>query len=290
MSKLPTETFGALIEDINRTRGTSFRIARTALAGESGAAGTILDQNGREHLLKWGAGDEFRLDDAIVITTELARRNYPLPAYLLTGDNLDLRWAIRPMLPGRPMGILDERYLPRLLELNKMQADAASSLSGDWPARIIESIMDGFQEWCVLDTFRNHSAETAAMLSQMQEHARAAERPRFELRDAVHFDFNPQNILVEDGVITAVIDWEGCCPGDRAFDLATLMFYSYDRPEIRSRLWECVRKIATVEGTALYLSHMIVRQLDWSIRRHAAPTVQHYLAIARDILRDLRAI
>jgi hypothetical protein len=289
VSKLPTEISAALFEDINRTRGTSFRIARVALAGESGAARTILDQNGREHLLKWGDADEFRLDDAIAITTELARRNYPLRAYLLTGDNLDLRWAIRPMLPGRPMGMLDERHLVRILELNKMQAGAASSLSGDWPARIIASILDGFQKWCVLDTFRNHSAETAAMLSQMQDHARAAERSRFESRDAVHFDFNPQNILVEDGAITAVIDWEGCCPGDRAFDLATLLFYSYDRPEIRSRLRESMHQIASTEATALYLSHMIVRQLDWSIRRHGAPTVQRYLAIARDILSDLRA-
>ncbi len=187
------------------------------------------------------------------------------------------------------MGILDERYLARILELNEAQAGAASSLSGDWPARIVESILDGFQEWCILDTFRNHSAETAAMLSQMQEHARAAERSHVEAHDAVHFDFNPQNILVDDGAITAVIDWEGCCPGDRAFDLATLLFYSYDRAEIRSCLQERMRKLASAEATALYLSHMIVRQLDWSIRRHAVPTVQRYLTVARDILRDLRA-
>jgi len=288
VSKDPTEIADTLIEDINRTRSTSFRIAGVALAGESGAARTILDQNGREHLLKLGASDEFRLDNAIAITTELARRNYPLPAYLLTGDNLDLRWTIRPMLPGRPMCILDERYLARILELNEMQAGAASSLSEDWPARIVESILEGFQKWCVLDTFRNHSAETAAMLSQMQDHARAAERSRFESRDAVHFDFNPQNILVEGGAINAVIDWEGCCPGDRAFDLATLLFYSYDLPEIRSRLWDRIRKIASAEASALYLSHMIVRQVDWSIRRHPAPTVQRYLTIARDIVRDLR--
>lgn len=288
MSKLPTEISAALIEDINRTRGTKFRLASAVPAGESGAARTILDHTGHAHILKWGAGDEFRLDNAIAITAELARRGYPIPAYLLTGNNLDLRWTIRPMLPGRSMGILDERYLARIQELNEMQAGATSSLSGDWPARIVESILEGFQEWCVLDTFRNHSAETAAMLSQMQDHARAAERSRFESQDAVHFDFNPQNILVDEGAINAVIDWEGCCPGDRAFDLATLLFYSYDRSEIRSRLREPMHQIASAEAIAIYLSHMIVRQLDWSIRHHDAPTVQRYLTIARDILRELR--
>lgn len=289
VSTLPTEIPAALIEEINRTRGTSFRIADAALSGESGATRAILDQTGRGHILKWGAGDEFRLDNAIAITAELARRGYALAAYLLTGNNLELRWAIRPMLSGRSTGALDGCYLARILELNEMQAGAAAFVSGDWPARIVESVMEGYQEWCVMDTFRTHSAETAAMLPEMQEHARAAERLHSETHDAVHFDFNPQNILVEGDAITAVIDWEGCRRGDRAFDLATLLFYSYDRPEIRTRLWERMREIAVPEASALYLSHMIVRQLDWSIRRHGAPTIQRYLEIARDILRDLRA-
>ncbi|MFZ0660768.1 MAG: aminoglycoside phosphotransferase family protein [Candidatus Binataceae bacterium] len=288
MSKLPTEIAAALIEDINRTRVTSFRTADAALAGESGASRIILDQSGREHLLKWGAGDEFRLDDAIVITAELVRRGYPIPAYLLTGSNLDLRWAIRPMFPGRTMDLLDRHHLARILDLNQTQAGAGASLSSDWPARIVESVLEGFQGWCVLDTFKTHSVETAAMLSQMQDYARTAERSRFESRDAVHFDFHTQNILVEDGDITAVIDWEGCCAGDRAFDLATLLFYSYELTETRAPLWERLREIASAEVSALYLSHMIVRQLDWSIRRHGAAIVPRYFAIAREVLRDLR--
>lgn len=289
MRKPPTEISAALIEDINRTRATSFQIASAALGGESDATRIILDQSGRAHLLKWGAGDEFRLDNAIAITAELARRGYPVAAYLLTGSNLGRRWAIRPMLPGRSMGVFDERYLARIFELNKMQAGAATTLLSDWPVRIIESVLEGYQGWCVLETFRTHSAETAAMLSELQAHARAAERLRIESVDAVHFDFSPQNILVADGDIAAIIDWEGCCSGDRAFDLATLLFYSYEDSEARARLWERMREIAVAEASALYLSHMIVRQLDWSIRRHAAATVQRYLTIARNILRDLRA-
>ena len=290
MSKLPTDISAALIEEINRTRGTSFRIARTGLEGESGATRIILDPSGRALLLKWGAGDEFLLDNAIAITGELSRRGYPLSTYLLTGSDAGLRWSIRAMIPGRAMGgVLDARYSARVLALNEMQTGAGASLSGDWPARLVESVLKGFQEWCVLDTLRTYSAETAAMLSQAQDHARAAEGLRFELRDAVHFDFNPQNILVESGEVTAVIDWEGCRAGDRAFDLATLLFYSYDQPETRVRLWERMREIAVARASALYLSHMIVRQVDWSIRRHPAPAAEQYLGIARHILRDLRA-
>jgi len=287
--KPPTETSAALIADINRARATSFRIADAALAGESGATRVIVDQSGRAHVLKWGAGDEFRLDNAIAITGELARRGYPVAAYLLTGSNLGLSWAIRPTLPGRSMDTLDERYVARILELNQMQAGAGASVSSAWQSNLVESILEGFQEWCVLDTLRTHSAETAAMLFEMQDYARGVERLRFEPHDAVHFDFNTQNILVDGELISAVIDWEGCRPGDRAFDLATLLFYSYEDPEARARLWERLREIACAEASALYLSHMIVRQLDWSIRRHAAETVRRYLAITRDILRDLRA-
>ena len=188
------------------------------------------------------------------------------------------------------MGALDARSLAQVADLNEMQAGAGASLLSDWPSLVVKSLSEGFQEWCVLDTLRTYSTETAEMLSEMQDYARTSERLRVEQRDAVHFDFTSQNILVDAGEIAAVIDWEGCLAGDRAFDLATMLFYSYDQPEARARLSERLRDIAVAEVAALYLSHMVVRQLDWSIRKHGATIIEQYLGIARHVLRDLRAI
>lgn len=49
------------------------------------------------------------------------------------------------------------------------------------------------------------------------------------------------------------------------------------------RILERTRPIAL----AVYLSHLIVRQVDWSIRHHDAATIARYVRIAHDILADL---
>ncbi|MFI6352631.1 phosphotransferase [Streptomyces sp. NPDC050743] len=57
--------------------------------------------------------------------------------------------------------------------------------------------------------------------------------------DAVHFDFHPGNMLATDGVITAVVDWDGAARGDRRFDLVTLRFGIHAReidPGLTERL------------------------------------------------------
>jgi thiamine kinase-like enzyme len=107
--------------------------------------------------------------------------------------------------------------------------------------------------------------------------------------DAVHFDFHHGNILINDAGIASVIDWEGCRAGDRAFDLATLLYYSYPDLVLRNALWERARAIASDEAMALFLAHLIVRQTEWSIRLETPAAAEHYLKLADLILADLGA-
>jgi hypothetical protein len=55
--------------------------------------------------------------------------------------------------------------------------------------------------------------------------------------------------------------------------------------KIRVSPLDRAREISGPSAVALYLSHMIVRQLDWSIRNHDQPTVTKYLNISRSALR-----
>ena len=65
---------------------------------------------------------------------------------------------------------------------------------------------------------------------------------QFGTNDVVHFDFNPSNILIENGQVSGVIDWEGTCVGDRTFDLATLLFYAYDALDVREYLLRTIQQ------------------------------------------------
>jgi len=105
----------------------------------------------------------------------------------------------------------------------------------------------------------------------------------------VHWDFQGANILVEDDRVSGVVDWEGACVGDRAFDLVTLLYYAYAAPDarrVREVLWQRALSQASPGTLAMYLAHMILRQVDWSIRFYDAAVVARYVRASEDALRD----
>jgi thiamine kinase-like enzyme len=87
-----------------------------------------------------------------------------------------------------------------------------------------------------------------------------------------------------------VVDWEGVRAGDRLFDLATLLFYTYQIPAVQDWLW----KLALARGRpgvlGVYLAHMIVRQIDFSIRHHGTAAVDHWLTYAQGLVATMEAV
>jgi len=76
--------------------------------------------------------------------------------------------------------------------------------------------------------------------------------------------------------------------GDRAFDLATLLFYLYDQDDIRDPLRARLMDLAGPQPTCAYLAHMVLRQVDWSLRFHpAAAATRRHLHLARLITADI---
>ena len=76
--------------------------------------------------------------------------------------------------------------------------------------------------------------------------------------------------------------------GDRAFDLATMLFYLYDRHDIRERLRGRALELTSRRALSAYLAHMLLRQVDWSLRHHAGTSATtHHLYLARLVAADL---
>ncbi|HKF29521.1 MAG TPA: phosphotransferase [Candidatus Binataceae bacterium] len=275
---------------INDRHGTHFRLGRPMTGGESGCTHSILDDQGIEFILKWGEGSEFRVRQTLEITRRLRALGYPAPEFIVASSEDGLRYLVQRMLPGRPGAALTPALLERVVEMNRLQEGAASEFVEGWPARIVESLEKGFKEWCVHDSLATHSRQTAAVLAEMRRTVSMLGGAHFRATDAVHFDFSTANILVEHGGISGVIDWNGCCAGDRAFDLTTLAFYALEDSGVATWLLDRAREVSGPPAVALYLSHMIVRQLDWSIRNHDQPTVARYLNISLSALRVIREL
>jgi Ser/Thr protein kinase RdoA (MazF antagonist) len=115
--------------------------------------------------------------------------------------------------------------------------------------------------WVDPADLERHSDDGAELLRR----CRAAVE-RADLRDTgdlVHWDYTTSNVLVADGRVTGIVDWDGALNGDRIFDVATLFYYTRT-PLLRDYALE--QRDERV--FAAYLAHMILRQTGWSIRYH----------------------
>jgi aminoglycoside phosphotransferase (APT) family kinase protein len=132
---------------------------------------------------------------------------------------------------------------------------------------------------------------TAALLRRLQALARRnlGDEPRTQ--DIVHFDMNPANILQAGGRLSGVVDWnvpfDGAGQGDRGFDVATLLFYTYDVAQTRSALWDRALEVSGLAWTTVYLCHLSLRQVEWS-RRHSPGSADEdrFIGIAEAVLHD----
>src|SRR5579863_9234831 len=226
-----------LLHDINTQHGTTFELLERYPSGEQGAF-VIADGSGKRCVLKWepDAGALSKFQRATAVCEQLRKAGYPAPDYYFVGTIPGGSYAIQEVLPGAPMKVLTAEFLPPLLELNELQIGRGLSEYCEWPRRVIDTVMMGGDGYCVLDSLRSYSSMTADLLTVLQLLVSARVDEEYETHDVVHFDFHPLNILVDGGQVSGVIDWDGTCAGDCAFDLATLLFYSYDAYELRELL------------------------------------------------------
>ncbi|HTR62660.1 MAG TPA: aminoglycoside phosphotransferase family protein [Candidatus Binataceae bacterium] len=281
----------AAVAAINRNHGTRYRLAGAMPGGESGAVHRITDESGAEYILKWGEGAEFHADRTVTIVRRLRAVGYPVPEIVLASRDDELpRYLIQRIMPGTRPSVLSRRMVERVIELNKLQEDGAAEFAENWPASIVESIERGYRDWCVHKSLMNYSAETADFLVELKKTAKDARGLPFRQRDAVHFDFSNANMLVEEDAITGIIDWNGCRAGDRGFDLVTLGFYALADPATSKSILDHAVRVSGSVAVALYLAHMVLRQMDWSIRHHDEATIQRYLSIARSAMAIIREL
>lgn len=87
----------------------------------------------------------------------------------------------------------------------------------------------------------------------------------------INGDFQHANILIDDKQISGVVDWNGFGAGDCIFDIATLLFYSYDSVEARERLWNgCPTRFCKNLWHALFAPRALIQlfsNFGWSRAR-----------------------
>ncbi len=280
----------ALVQQINITHRVAFVPGSRYATGEQGAY-RLADAAGRQYVLKWQPGTDHleRARYAQAVTERLRVQGYPAPAYLYSGAALEGNYTIQQALPGKPMWDVTAHYLPRILQLQALHTIQAPPGPRDWPLEIIQTVMQGGSGYCLHTSLQQHSSETASLLQLLQRLVAAHQNSIEETNQIVHFDFQAANFLIDQDTISGVVDWEGVRAGDSAFDLATLLFYGYDDRQVRGFLWEYILARRSIQVLSVYLAHLILRQVDWSLRHHEASVAGRYIARGQALLAEIEA-
>jgi hypothetical protein len=277
-----------LLGQINARHRTAFGLLEKYPDGEQGAF-VVADESGRRWVLKWAPGARnLGWHQGPQRVTDLLRGiGYPAPQYLLIEKLPEGIYSLQSVLPGAPLRRLTPALLPRLLELNRLQVGRAVPDSADYHQELINTVLVGGDGYCLHESLQQHSRGTAEMLRVLQALVVAhLDAPR-RTNDIVHTDFAHSNILVHGEQVGGVVDWHGAYTGDCSFDLATLLFYAYDDADMRKQLWEYALARASLKLLSIYLAHMILRQVDWSLRYHDQATSERYITTGQMLLHEI---
>ena len=215
---------------------------------------------------------------AAAVTAWLRELGYPVPRYVRVEDD----WALQEELPGEPLEPwrpLPEEIAAHLLSLHGLHAEAfPAAAPGSWERVVASSVLSGARSYLRLATLRDHSDRSRELLARCQDAVRHFGDRVPEMSAIVHWDFTPDNVLVRDGRVTGVIDWEGVRAGDPQFDLVTLAFYAPGTAQLEDALGALDPGLRSV-----YQAHLCVRQVEWSLRRHDAALGERMLDYALEV-------
>ena len=98
---------------------------------------------------------------------------------------------------------------------------------------------------------------------------------RFPTDGLVHFDLHTDNVLIDEGTLAGIIDWDEACAGDHRFDLVAFAFDldGHDQPiwdvidaaGFEPRVLRAYVALLTLKCTASAILHRpedVARQLD----------------------------
>jgi aminoglycoside phosphotransferase (APT) family kinase protein len=291
-----------LLDAVARLAGAdSVLVMDEKLQGESRSTFAVA-AGGDELVVKLVPAAQRAIDNQwrlVRLVSDLRRRGYPAPDYVGVGESGGTIFTVQRRLPGQildrgrglpPAPELLAAVLPGLLTAIELQRDAGDLAQPPWPAWLLDTIETGGDGYCLHATMRQ-APRTAALLGRLQTLARRNRQDGARTGDVVHFDMNPANILHAGGSLSGVVDWnipfDGAGQGDRGFDIATLLFYTYDLERARDALWARALELSGLAWTTVYLCHLRLRQVEWS-RRHNPGSADEarFIAIADAVLDD----
>ena len=195
---------------------------------------------------------------------------YPTPAWLGVGATDTHVWQLIEFVDAGPAAEMTPDLVEQLVEINELQAGQATEPYDHWAYAWRLATGQEFGEDLAPSLSRavaglsGYSSHVSELVERLRGMCADVPPPR-EAPDMVHADFKPDNVLVRDGRVVAVVDIGNAGSGTRATDLSTLQWHT-QLDDARGRLWTRILELVGWQGAAVLTATQILVKLEFSIR------------------------
>jgi aminoglycoside phosphotransferase (APT) family kinase protein len=231
--------------NMNRARllQLGFKLGARALGGRSQGAWFATMPDGAPIVLKWSPDGTIADRYAALLPglDELRACGVPVPEYLHVSTFDGGTLSAQRFLPGRSA----DNPSPAVVESIVACVAAKTGIGGPlpaadqrtWGAFVVRTLTVGQDGWAMHELLRSGDRRSAAVLERVEAVGADADPSWFPNDGLVHFDLHTDNVLIDDGALSGIIDWEDACAGDHRFDLVA---FAFDLDGHNQPIWEVV--------------------------------------------------
>ena len=196
-------------------------------------------------------------------------RSVPIPRLIERGSIGPYSFLLYEFVSGEWPPQITSDLARQLFDLLDRHRDAADQPDPSWRTRMATMITDG-DVWFDItpQNLRTHP-EGREILHAADSALRTCDPEHVRTTDIVHGDYAPENLLVHNGTIKAVIDWEQACTGDVGFDLAGTVFDieigDKADPDTLDAIYAAVAERVPPDAWRLYTHLYAVRYASWAV-------------------------
>ncbi|MBP2380331.1 phosphotransferase family protein [Brachybacterium sacelli] len=240
---------------------------------DHGVGGTsLIALDGSRQVLKaWPASEEdrARLDTSLELADTMRTRGVAVPRVLERGEVGGVGYALYEHLPGAWSDQLGPEAMDGLVQIVDAERDAAPHPNPGWHDELRRMLARGDASFDIDPQALLAAPAAARVLEEARRRLDACAAGSLRTADIVHGDFAPENVLLHEGRVVGVVDWERARIGDAGIDLVGAIFdleiWEKAAAGPRRRLWTAASERMPPEALAAYVGVYAVRYLSWSV-------------------------
>ena len=242
----------------------------------------IRSPDGIRRVLKWD-GDPGNVAvrlRGVRLAERLREVGWPVPQQHVHRDGPWL-FVAQEYMAGRKVRRIDRALVDDVLALHPSRRGLAEATeSNGWGDQQIKILVSGGHGFCLHQPLHRHDARTRRVVERIEEIGNELSPDQLRGCDIVHADLHPGNMLQVDGRLAAIIDVDFATTGDSAFDLAFLAVSSLEYEcddKTKHMLMEVGLEGLDQARRLAYVANMILRFLDWAIRKNRPSEIDFWL-------------